>query len=113
MNTIEYFVHHEDVRRAQPQWGVRQLDSGFTADLWSRMPMFGKFLTRSSPVGIVVSPTDGPGVGSDIRLCDGASSVRLSGPVGELVLALFGRTTRGVDIMGSEEDLAAFLSYPR
>jgi len=33
--------------------------------------------------------------------------------VGELVLALFGRTTRGVDMMGSEEDLAAFLIYPR
>ncbi len=113
MNTIEYFVHHEDVRRAQPEWGVRSLDAGVTADLWSRIPTFGKLLTRSSPVGIVVSPTDGPAAGTDTRLCDGRSSVRLQGPVGELVLALFGRTTRGVDMMGSEEDLAAFLIYPR
>ena len=113
MNTIEYFVHHEDVRRAQPEWGVRHLDAGFTADLWSRLPLFGKLLTRSCPVGVVVSPTDGPAAGTDTRRCDRASSVRLSGPVGEIVLALFGRTTRGVDMMGSEEDLAAFLSYPR
>jgi uncharacterized protein (TIGR03085 family) len=113
MNTIEYFVHHEDVRRAQPAWGVRQLDPSFTADLWSRIPTFGKLLTRSSPVGIVVAPTDGPAAGTDVRLCDGKSSVRLSGPVGELVLALFGRITRGVDMMGSDDDIAAFIAYPR
>lgn len=113
MNTIEYFVHHEDVRRGQSEWGVRQLDAGFTADLWSRIPTFGKFLTRSSPVGIVVCPTDGPAANTDVRLCDGKSSVRLNGPVGELVLALFGRVTRGVDMMGSDEDIAAFIAYPR
>jgi hypothetical protein len=33
--------------------------------------------------------------------------------VGELVLALFGRTTRGVDMMGSEQDLKAFIDFPR
>jgi uncharacterized protein (TIGR03085 family) len=113
MNTIEYFVHHEDVRRAQPEWGVRPLEPGFTADLWSRIPVFARLLTRSSPVGIVLSPTDGPDAGSDTRVRDGGSSVRLSGPVGELVLALFGRTTRGVDMMGSEQDLKAFIDFPR
>src|SRR5580698_4945530 len=26
MNTVEFFIHIEDVRRAQPTWGVRPLD---------------------------------------------------------------------------------------
>ena len=64
-------------------------------------------------MGIVVCPTDGPAANTDLRLRDGKSSVRLSGPVGELVLALFGRATRGVDMMGSEQDIAAFIAYPR
>src|SRR5258705_13521617 len=29
MNRVEYFVHHEDVRRAQPDWLPRELSPGF------------------------------------------------------------------------------------
>src|ERR1700744_2502873 len=32
-NTVEYFVHHEDVRRAAPEWTERSLDAGLSEAL--------------------------------------------------------------------------------
>ena len=34
LNTTEYFVHHEDVRRAQPTYDVRTLPAEQQAGLW-------------------------------------------------------------------------------
>lgn len=36
-NTVEFFVHTEDVRRAQEDWTPRQLDQVFENALWSRL----------------------------------------------------------------------------
>ena len=40
-------------------------------------------------------------------------SVTLRGPVGEIVMAIYGRVTRGLEIEGAQPDVDAFLSYPR
>jgi hypothetical protein len=37
MNTIELFIHMEDVRRAQAGWEVRPLDPDLTNELWARV----------------------------------------------------------------------------
>lgn len=37
MNTVEFFIHVEDVRRAQPQWDVRALSSEMADALWARV----------------------------------------------------------------------------
>ncbi|GAA3067912.1 hypothetical protein GCM10020000_60350 [Streptomyces olivoverticillatus] len=34
-NTVEFYVHTEDVRRAQPQWTPREVDPVFADALWS------------------------------------------------------------------------------
>lgn len=34
LNTIEFFVHHEDVRRARPGWQPRELTVGEETALW-------------------------------------------------------------------------------
>ena len=112
-NTIEYFVHHEDVRRGAEPWEPRELDAATTDDLWLRVTKTGKFFARRSPVGVVVAPTDGPAAGTELRLTDGDRSVVLRGPVGEIVLALYGRVTRGLEIEGTEADAEAFRAYPR
>lgn len=112
-NTIEYFIHHEDVRRGGEQWEPRELDAATTADLWERLSKAGKFFTRRSTVGVVVAPTDGPGAGTEPRIKDGDRSVTLRGPVGEVVMAIYGRVTRGLEIEGDPADVEAFLSYPR
>src|SRR5688572_19045921 len=36
-NTIEFYVHAEDVRRARPGWTPRELDPVFQNALWSRL----------------------------------------------------------------------------
>ena len=50
INTIEYFVHHEDVRRAQPDWAPRVLGD-LDAALWSRLRRMGRILLRPSADG--------------------------------------------------------------
>lgn len=88
VNTIEFFVHHEDVRRAQPSWEPRPLDAELTAELDKliRGP-FGKALVRSCPVGLAIEPEGAPGA----RLKSGDPTVAIAGPIGEIVLFLYGR----------------------
>lgn len=112
-NTIEYFVHHEDVRRAAPDWQPRDLDARTTDQLWARVSKAGKFFVRRSPVGVVVAPTDGPAAGTQLRIKDGERSVTLRGPVGEIVLAIYGRATQGLEIEGPDADVAAFRDFGR
>ena len=112
-NTLEYFIHHEDVRRGDEPWEPRELDAATTADLWARLSKAGKFFARRSPVGVVVAPTDGPATGTELRLKDGERSVILRGPVGEIVLAIYGRVTHGLEIEGADADAEAFRAYPR
>ncbi|MGH3380899.1 MAG: TIGR03085 family metal-binding protein, partial [Actinoallomurus sp.] len=38
-NTAEFFVHHEDVRRAQAGWAPRELPAAFEDDLWRRLKL--------------------------------------------------------------------------
>lgn len=112
-NTVEYFVHHEDVRRCIDGWQVRELTSDEIVQLWPRMKRMAKLVVRKSPVGIVVVPSDGPDAGANIRLKDGDRDVVVSGPSSELSLAIFGRVTQGLTFEGSVADIEAFGSFPR
>jgi len=89
MNTVEFFVHLEDVRRAQPDWEPRELDDRLTADLAGALGRMAKLLTRKSPVGLTLVPTGA--VGDPIVAKRAEPMVTISGPVGELVLFVFGR----------------------
>jgi uncharacterized protein (TIGR03085 family) len=88
MNTVEYFVHHEDVRRAAPGWEPRHLDPAEERVLWNRLRMGARMLARRVPLGLVA---DAPGFGQG-TLKPGAPVVTVTGPPGELVLLAFGRT---------------------
>ena len=37
-NTLEYLVHHEDLRRAQPGWSPRDLPAADEDELWKLLP---------------------------------------------------------------------------
>jgi len=112
-NTVEYFVHLEDVRRATEPWAPRDLPTGDVAALWAQAQRAGSFLLRRSPVGVVYAPTDGPAAGSRHVARKGERAVVLTGPVGEIVLATYGRVTRGLEIAGADADVMAFLDFPR
>jgi uncharacterized protein (TIGR03085 family) len=86
-NTVELFVHHEDVRRAQPEWMARSLSRDLEDALATSLDRMGGVLTRSAKVGIVVDPA---GRGA-FRLRRGEPVATIRGPIGEAVLYAYGR----------------------
>ena len=103
-NTVEFFVHHEDVRRAAEGWEPRELDADLTDALYSMLEKMGKRLVSSSPVGIVVEPSADH---EPIVLKQAEPSVTVRGPVGELVLFVFGRQTHSaVEVFGDDASVA-------
>jgi uncharacterized protein (TIGR03085 family) len=88
-NTLEYFVHHEDLRRAQPGWQPRELPAADEDELWKLLKGSARLATRKTDVPIVVRRTDRPGQEATVR--KGADPVVVSGRPSELVLFFFGR----------------------
>ncbi|WP_308127743.1 TIGR03085 family metal-binding protein [Frankia sp. CiP3] len=105
-NLVEFFVHHEDVRRARPGWSGSQLDDGMQRALWRSFQMFGRAAYRRSAVGVVAERADGPG---RVVLRRGAGEVTLVGNPAELLLFAFGRRDHAVvDVHGDNGVVAAF-----
>jgi uncharacterized protein (TIGR03085 family) len=84
INTIEYFVHHEDLRRGRPDWQPRQLEPADEAELWRRAGAAAK-LSLHLAAGRLEAPDREPLVVSK----KGGPIVK--GPVGEVVMWLLGR----------------------
>jgi uncharacterized protein (TIGR03085 family) len=99
-NLAEYFVHHEDVRRAQPDWQPRELSPELSAALWSRIRLPARLALRRIPAAVAVTS---PGYGSVIT-GRGGPDVELAGPPGELLLFLMGRQAHArVELTGPDE----------
>ena len=107
VNTVEFFVHHEDVRRAGETWDTRELDGELVDRLYSGLKM-AKRLVASSPVGIVLQPDDGR---APVTAKDASPSVTVEGPVGELVLFAYGRQqVSDVELTGDDGAIEAVRS---
>jgi uncharacterized protein (TIGR03085 family) len=87
LNTAEYFVHHEDVRRAQPGWEPRPPDAVLDEQLWRRLRGAARLIMRKVPAEVTVVRPDG----KTLLIIKGGKRARVHGPVGELVLWVFGR----------------------
>jgi uncharacterized protein (TIGR03085 family) len=105
-NLIEYVVHHEDVRRAQPGWTPRELPDGLADELWGRLGQMGRLMYRRVPVGATLVRTDGPGGRHVVR--KGEPMVTLTGSALDLLLRTYGRAAVVLDIAGTPEAVAAF-----
>ncbi|MFB7270217.1 TIGR03085 family metal-binding protein [Streptomyces sp. NPDC056244] len=102
-NAIEFYVHTEDVRRAQPDWTPRELDRVFADTLWSRVEKGGRMLGRRSPVGLVLRRPDGQTAVAH----RGTPVVTVTGEPGELVLFVFGRQSAAdVELDGDKDAIA-------
>ncbi|MGW7469941.1 TIGR03085 family metal-binding protein [Streptomyces xantholiticus] len=102
-NTVEFFVHAEDVRRAQPEWTPRTLDRVFENVLWSRLEKAARLLCRKSPVGLVLRRSNGQTVVAH----KGTPVVTVTGEAGELTLFAFGRQEAArVDLDGDKDAVA-------
>jgi uncharacterized protein (TIGR03085 family) len=105
VNTVEFFVHLEDVRRAQPTWEPRDLDDDLTEALYKVLGTMGKRLVKSSSVGIVLEPDDDH---ASIVAKQAEPWVTVNGPVGELVMFVYGRQAQSrVELSGDDASVAA------
>lgn len=104
VNTVEFFVHHEDVRRARPGWEPRVLSPADEDTLWRQLRLAGRALVRPAGVPVVAVRDDG----GRATLRRGADPVVLTGRPSELVLLLFGRPSRDVSVDGPPERVARF-----
>ncbi|MEU3981812.1 TIGR03085 family metal-binding protein [Streptomyces sp. NPDC026672] len=86
-NTVEFYVHTEDVRRAQPDWSPRELDSVFQDALWARLERTARLLGRGVPTGVVLRRPDGQTAVAH----RGTPVVTVTGEPSELLLFAFGR----------------------
>jgi uncharacterized protein (TIGR03085 family) len=93
MNTTEYFVHHEDVLRAQPDWTPRTLDQSAQDALWKPLVGMVRLLVRRSPVGLSLTRTDGERRYATVVVKRAVPDVTVIGEVSELTLFLFGRSS--------------------
>ncbi|MFH9737822.1 TIGR03085 family metal-binding protein [Streptomyces roseolus] len=87
-NVVEFYVHAEDVRRAQSGWSARELDPVFSDALWSRLEKTARLLGRKAPVGLVLRRPNGQTVVAH----KGTPVVTVSGEPAELTMYLYGRT---------------------
>ena len=103
LNVHEYFVHHEDVRRANNR-GPRPADPALDLVLWKALKRMGPMMTRGvGKIGLDLTTPSG----EEMRLRSGTPSVRLRGEVPELFLYLFGRKDAAeVEIDGPADAVA-------
>lgn len=98
-NTMEFFIHHEDVRRPRGL-GPRDLNPDLSAQLWKILERMSRMLMRGTPVGITLDTGDG----RSVTAVKGSPMVTVTGPVGELALFTYGRQGAAqVELEGPEE----------
>ncbi len=123
-NAVEFFVHHEDVRRGQPSWTPRALRPGLSELLWGRLKI-ARLLLRKAPVGVEFARADEPAAAQpdepgrpaadhpqppSLRLTVSARTpvVTITGTPAELTMWTYGRRPAAqVRLDGSDKDIAA------
>jgi uncharacterized protein (TIGR03085 family) len=88
INTTEFFVHHEDVRRAQTDWTSRPLPHGLGEILYGQIKLVGRLRLRRFPARITINM---PGYGHPIAVGAGGPQLNVSGDPAEMTLFLSGR----------------------
>lgn len=112
-NFVEYFVHHEDIRRAQPDWQPRDISADLADDLWRRLRL-ARLLLRGAPVGVELVRADVGERNGRVRFTARAKTpmVTVTGDPAELTLWTMGRTSAAdVRVDGSDADVAALRGW--
>jgi len=99
-NRFELFIHHEDVRRAQPDWRPRPMPREFSDLTWRRVRALARLALRKVPATVTIVAD---GFGEATAGKGGPTAVRLVGAPEELLLFLQGRQDHAlVDLTGPD-----------
>ncbi|WP_326638413.1 TIGR03085 family metal-binding protein [Streptosporangium sp. NBC_01755] len=111
VNATEFFIHHEDVRRAQRVWEPRELPADLEERFWKQIRGGIRVFLRRSPVRVVLHR-----IGGGVAIGgpkDAPRQVEVTGRAGELLLFCFGRQSHAkVDLSGDDEAVAKLMDAP-
>ena len=112
VNFVEFFIHHEDVLRGDEAVGPkRQLTPRQSRALWKTVSRMGRLFFRRSPVGVVLSATDGQTI--QAKGATELGTVVLEGQPSELLLAAYGRRrVADLEVTGGDAAVDALWSAP-
>jgi len=86
LNTLEFWTHHEDIRRARADWQPRRLDDHDESTIWSFLRVAGRGMARGTGVPVRIDWH-----GRTLTLRRGDDPVVVRGLPSELALVLQGR----------------------
>ena len=102
MNTVEFFIHVEDVRRAQDGWEPRLVSSELADALWARVGPGG--MAKKIPATIVITSP-----GRADKVAGSGPRLTLAGDPGELIMFGAGRQRAARVEISGDAALAARL----
>lgn len=110
LNLLEYVIHHEDVRRAQPGWGPRAVPTALADNVWTALRLAARPAVRKARDGVVLRRA-----GSDATITGkgGALTVTVTGDPVELALFVSGRgRVARVEVTGDDAAVARLAATP-
>lgn len=110
MNLTEMYVHHEDVRRAEPGWEPRELSAADEDRLWKVLTGLSRMAYRKSAVTVALTTPDGR---RTVAHQVGDRTVVLAGKPSELLFHAFGRNAVRLEATGDPADVEAVYALDR
>ncbi|GAB2775630.1 TIGR03085 family metal-binding protein [Amycolatopsis magusensis] len=109
INSAEFLVHHEDVRRAQEGWEPRPADTKRDEAAWRSIRAIAKLTLRGSADGIVLrTPAHG-----EVTAKAGPDPVTVLGEPVEILLFVFGRDAVRLEFDGDAAAVERLKSLSR
>jgi uncharacterized protein (TIGR03085 family) len=102
-NAAEMFIHHEDIRRAQPGWQPRPLAPASAKALRPPLGLMARLTLRRAPATVVLTTPEG----DQLARVGRGPQLRVTGDPGELLLFVAGRDEADVSFDGPPELVGA------
>jgi len=101
-NVAEMFIHHEDVRRARPDWEPRPLDEQTVEALRRQVALMSRMTLRKAPAKVILRTSQGDTVATAGR----GQEITVTGDPGELLMFAAGRDEARVVFDGTPDLIA-------
>lgn len=107
-NVAEMFIHHEDVRRAQPGWQPRSLEPALSKMLRRTLPLMARLTLAKVPGRVALRTSEG----KTVLTAGQGPAVTVTGAPEELLLFSVGRQAK-VDFDGDAAAVQAVRDAPK